>query len=471
MALSLKPKASLQQQEIAKGLNLVIKDGLATEAMTTLTGGTFLTALAVFLGASNMQIGILAALPSFTPVFQLLSIWLLQRYNNRRMITVIASFFARMPLFIIGLLPFLFSSTTSIGVLSFLLFFHYMFSSVAGAGWNSWMKDLVPVESLGTYFSRRSRLLQILNVTLSLALALGMDYVKDHYASYQFMAYALMFIVGGLMGMLGLIALAKTPEPQSYLSKENIFKLFALPLKDNNFRKLLTFNSAWSFAINIATPFFAVYMIRGLGLPLSYIIALTIVSQLSSIAFIKLWGQFSDRFSNKTIISICAPLFIFCLTLWGLSGFIADKQTVMILLVVIHLFTGIANAGINLSLSNIVFKLAPKDNAVVFISARNMIVAAVTSIAPLLAGFIADAVTGFDLIGHMKPSNILFLLAIPLSLFALKLLKRVSEAGETEKNIAVVAIRSAIKRNLKAKRLATLRYIRPSLFNHSRKAA
>src|SRR5688572_9068545 len=120
--MNFKPSESLSPGQVNRGLNLVIKDGLAAEAMSTFTGGTFLVAMALQMGASNFQIGLLAALPTLTNVFQLVAIWLVQRYNNRRAISVLSNLFARFPLFIIGLLPFLFTGGTSIQVLIFLLF-------------------------------------------------------------------------------------------------------------------------------------------------------------------------------------------------------------------------------------------------------------------------------------------------------------------------------------------------------------
>src|SRR5262245_32427087 len=98
------PKAQLTETEIRRGMKMVIGDGLAAEAMTTLTGGTFLVAMALLLGATNFQIGILAALPTFTNIFQLLSIWLVGRFNNRRLIAVGCALLARIPLLIIGIL-------------------------------------------------------------------------------------------------------------------------------------------------------------------------------------------------------------------------------------------------------------------------------------------------------------------------------------------------------------------------------
>src|SRR5919112_5602809 len=104
--MNLRPKKELSDSEVATGLKYIIGDGLATEAMTALTGGAFLVAMALLLGATNFQIGLLAALPTFTNTFQLISVWLVRRYNNRRAIAVICALLARLPLIVIGSLPF-----------------------------------------------------------------------------------------------------------------------------------------------------------------------------------------------------------------------------------------------------------------------------------------------------------------------------------------------------------------------------
>ena len=264
--MNLQPKKELTEQEVQKGLKTVIGDGLAAEAMTVLTGGAFLVAMALLMGANNFQIGLLAALPTFTNFFQLLSIWLVRRYNNRRAIAVICGLLARFPLLIIGSLPFIFSSSMSVEVLIFFLFFYYLFGSIAGPAWNSWMKDLVPEKSLGAYFSKRTRYTQTLNVVFSLIVALLLDYIKQNYPQYQLTAYEIMFLAGGIIGITGAFILSNAPEPLSHITKDNIFKLFKLPLKDANFRSLLIFNSAWVFALNIATPFFTVFLLKSLGL-------------------------------------------------------------------------------------------------------------------------------------------------------------------------------------------------------------
>lgn len=463
--MDLRPQKELTEKEVKHGLRLIVGDGLASEAMTSLIGNTFLVAMAVLLGASNLQIGLLAALPTFTNIFQLVSIWLVRRTNNRRLVSVYSSIMARFPLIIIGILPLFFPSLISIDRLIFFLFFYYVFASIAGPSWNSWMKDLVPEQSLGAYFSHRSSYMQTLNVILSIILALVVDYVKDNYPQYELQTYGAMFAFAGIIGITGAFILSKAPEPQSYLPRENIFRLFSRPLKDLNFRRLLVFNSAWVFALNIATPFFVVFMLKGLGLSITYIIGLTITSQLCSILTVRIWGAFADRYSNKTIIAICAPLYIFCIIGWSFVGIYTYVWSNLILLVIIHIFSGIATAGINLSLTNIGLKLAPREDGIVYLSVKNIITAFFSSIAPLLGGILADYFaqrqlkitiewTGPNLekvfrLLSLHEWNFLFLIGAAFAFIAVQLLIRVKETGEVEKDIVVRIMRSSIKNSLK----------------------
>ncbi|MEJ7738206.1 MAG: MFS transporter [Chitinophagaceae bacterium] len=443
----------LSAKQVRSGLTLVVKDGLAAEAMATLTGGAFLIAMALNMGASNFQIGVLAALPTIANIFQLTAVWLVQKYNNRRVISVICSIIARSPLFVIGLLPIVMKNGTSVQMLIILIFFHYLFGSIVGAVWNSWMKDLVPEKMLGSYFSHRSRLIQILNVTLSLVIAVMLDHVKSHYPHYENTAYSIMFIVGGAFGMLGVYLLSRTPEPRAPLLQENIFLLLRKPLQNKNFRKFLLFNSFWAFSLNIATPFITIFLLKTVHLPLSYVIGLGIASQFSSILSIRAWGKYSDRFSNKTVIRICAPVYAVCIFAWTLTENFVSPLSSIFFLLLISIGSGISTAGVNLAMSNISLKMAPKEDAIVYISARNMITSLFPAIAPVLGGLMADFFASHSLSWSMQwttPSgnsmvhllelqhwSFFFFIGAVLAMISLRLLKDVTEEGEIKREVMV----------------------------------
>ena len=463
--MKLRPIEKLNDQQVQSGMHYFVQEGLAAEAMATFTGGTFLVAMAVLLKASNFQIGLLAALPILTNVFQLLSIWLVQKYKNRRAISVICSFFARLPLFIIGLLPLLFSKATSINVLLFFLFFHYLGTSISGASWNSWIKDVVPVKILGTYFSRKSRITQILNVTFSLAIAMLVDYVKAHYPQYELATYGAMFIMGGALGMIGVYFLSRVPEPRTTLENQHLFELISKPLKDVNFRNLLTFHSFYAFATSLALPFFVVYMMKTIGLSFAWIIVLGLLAKFGSIFSLKFWGTFSDKYSNKTIIRICAPTFITCIFSWTFAAMTPNHAASIALLIVIHIVSGVSAAGIDLAIGNMAMKLAPANEAISYISARNIVVAVFAAAGPMAGGLLADFFATHNLncnIEWQGPSGVstlhllelqnwsfFFVISAALALLSMRLVKRISEQGEAHKEMVALVMRKSIVRGLR----------------------
>lgn len=459
-----RPEPELTDKQVNRAMRLVIGDGLASEAMTTLTSGTFLVAMLVLLNANNFQIGLLAGLPTFTNVFQLLSVWLVRRFNNRRAIVVICSFLARTPLIIIGLLILIFKSIPVESIV-FILFFHYFFGSVAGPCWNAWMKDLIPEKALGTYFSKRTSYTTLLNILLGLGAAFLVDYVKHNRITTEINVYACLFIAGGIGGIISALCLSNTAEPLGKVTTGNILTVLQRPLRDRNFRKLLVFNSAWVFALNIATPFFVVFMMKKMGLSISWIIALTITSQICSILTVRMWGRFADRYSNKTIIGICAPLYILVLIGWCYVGIYTREYLNIILLFIIHAGTGIANAGINLSLTNISLKLSPAEESVVYLSTKNIITALFSFVAPLMGGYMADYFSSRTLsidaqwVGphwqkvihllDLHEFKFLFLIAAGLAFIAAELLLAVKETGEVAKNVVRRMMRTSIRNNLK----------------------
>ena len=109
------------------------------------------------------------------------------------------------------------------------------------------------------------------------------------------------------------------------------------PFEDINFRSLVMFLGSWNFAINLAAPFFTVYMLQRLGLEMSLIIGLTVLSQLMHFAFLGLWGKFTDRFSFKSVLGISRPLFVLCILAWAFTTMRERNILTVPLLIVIHI--------------------------------------------------------------------------------------------------------------------------------------
>jgi MFS family permease len=104
-------------------------------------------------------------------------------------------------------------------------------------------------------------------------------------------------------------------------------------------------------------------MLKRLQLDMFLLIALLVVSQLMNLTFLRFGGRFSDRYSNKSVLGVSGPLFIWCILAWTFTTMPEKYVLTFPLLVAIHIFMGISTAGVTLASGNIGLKLAPKGQA------------------------------------------------------------------------------------------------------------
>ncbi|MBN1437068.1 MAG: MFS transporter [Sedimentisphaerales bacterium] len=450
-----KTEETLSESQLQAALKNVIRDGVAAQSMATLTGGAFLVAFAIKLGASNFVIGLLAAIGPLSQLLQLPSIVIVEKIRNRRLITVLAAGVSRVCWLVIALIPFFVPAKIAIGVLLVLLVVISAFGAIAGCSWNSWMRDLVPEKIMGGFFSKRMQIAVGAGILLSILAAVYLDLWKKFLPSHELLGYSILFIVGLTAGIVGLFFLGKTAEvrmPPAQAS-DKILKLLAQPFRDGNFRKLIAFMCSWNFAVNLAAPFFMVYMLQRLGLSMSFIIGLSIVSQIVNFLFLKVWGKYTDLFSNKSVLAICGPLFILSILAWVFTTMPERYFLTIPLLIAIHVVMGLASAGVSLAAGNISLKLAPRGKATAYLAANTVVNSIAAGLAPILGGKFVDFFAGRELdwtIKYTSPSgevsfptlnlqqwDFFFVFAFVIGLYALHRLAMVREQGEVEEKIVM----------------------------------
>ena len=444
---------NITDRQIEAGLKNIIGDGIASQAMGILTGGVFLTAFAIKLGASNMIIGLLAAIGPLSQLIQLPSVVLIEKMRNRRAIVVATAVLGRMCWLLIALIPFLFSAGLGLSILLALMVISSALGAVSGCSWNSWMRDLIPQNILGSFFSKRMRLATGVGIALSVIAAVFLDFWKKSFANLELQGYSILFLVGLGAGIISIYFLIKTPEIRMPATGERIriFKVFSEPFRNENFRKLMVFLASWNFAANLAGPFFMVYMLKRLGMSMSFIIGLSILSQVLNVGFLRIWGRFTDRFSNKSVLAISGPLFILSILAWAFTTMPEKYFLTIPLLICIHIVMGLSSAGVSLASGNISMKLAPKGQATAYLATNTVTNSIAAGVAPILGGKFADFFAGRELawtLEYTTPSaeyslptlnlqqwDFFFVLAFLIGLYSLHRLAMVKEEGEVEEKV------------------------------------
>ena len=467
MSLKFKVQEAITDAELQRGLRAVVIDGVMSHLMGILTGGVFLVAIGLELGASNFQIGLLAAIPALTQLVQLPAIFLIEKIRSRKTVAVFSAVISRFAFLFVALSPLFFSPEVGLLILVLAVFFASAFGGVGGCAWNSWMRDLVPENRMGAFFSKRLRIATILGIFLSFIASVFIDLWKNAFPGNEIYAYSGLFLAGFAVGIIGIIFLSRTPEPpMAPYKKSNFLRLLAHPFKDANFRQLMVFLGSWSFAVNLAAPFFTVYMLTRLGLGMSMIVALNILSQVFNFTFLTIWGNWADKFSNKSVLAVSGPLFMFSILGWTFTTMPEKYFLTMPILVLIHIIMGVSTAGVTIASGNIGLKLAPKGHATAYLATNALVSSFAAGIAPILGGKFADFFAARNLSLVLKwssPSRELafqalnfqhwdffFGLAFLVGLYALHRLSAVKEEGEIDDEIVRAEFINVIKRPIRS---------------------
>ena len=435
---------TLSPSAVQRGLRLVTREGMATQSMIILTSGALLVALALKLGATYLQIGIITSIPLFSNVFQIVSIYLVQRWQQRKKVVVLCTLLGRAAYLFIAVIPFITIGHHGIYVMMAALVLQHGLGAISNGSWSSWMRDLVPHRTMGAFFSQRLAIVQTLSIFLSIATVLLLDQAGARGPQMELYLYGGFFLVGSVAGLVGSYFLAKTPEPAYQPVVTPLLSLVKLPFRHLNFRRLMLYMASWNFAVNLAAPFLTVYLLETLGFSMAYVIGLTTLTQVFNVLFFRRWGHYADRYSNKAVLLICAPLYLTCIVGMIFTTLPGAHAGTLPLLVVLHALMGVATAGTGLASGSIGLKLAPQEHSVAYLSMLSFTNSLASGVAPILSGWLAGSLQTFgwswslDLPFLSRPQTLislhhwdfLFVLSFVMGGLALYRLVRLQEQGE-----------------------------------------
>ncbi len=469
----LQPSIDLTEETRQRGLKTLTFQAIAASGADGLMSGGFLAAFALLLGASNFHIGILTALPFLMQTIQIMAVVVVERLRMRKLIAVPSYFTVYISWAPIALIPFIVDVPDSRAVLLLLFFtgIRGVGSALVNTSWTSWLREMASAGAMGDFFAQRLRVATIAAAASSLAGAFYIDWWKGIAAEESVVfgySYAMLFGSIGL-GMGAVFMMARTPEPRMAAPEEvrsSILRTLAAPLRDVNYRQMVSFLTLWNFVAHLAAPFFTVYMLTKLELSLSLVVGLGVLSQAANVLFLRVWGPQVDRYGCKAVLSICSSLYFLVILGWTFTTLPEKHALTMPLLLFLHFLIGIASAGINVASTTIRMKMAPQAQATVFLTMSSLAANLGAAISPLLGGAFVD----FFSVRHLKVAvewvdpervvsfpamfltgyDFLFTVAFVLGLFTLGTLARIKEEGEAESEVVLEELMSQTRENLRA---------------------
>ncbi|MBI4448555.1 MFS transporter [Candidatus Woesearchaeota archaeon] len=375
---------------------------------------TFISAFALALGASNLWIGILGAIPFVaTALSQIPGAYSVQ-FVARKTIYLVMTGSSRLFWILILLAPFLFPHKALVFI-ALAYFIAKLLETFADPSWTTMLADIVPQHIRGRYVADRNILMGITGAAAYVAGGLLLDWFEKE----SIAGFAVIFGVGSIVGLATTLAMRNVKEPHIHTHEHyTVGEFFTM---DPLFRRFCTFVFAFHFSWMIVSPFFTVYMLKNLGISYTYFVAMMAISTLAKIISHRKFGIIADRFGDKALMIIVTS----AVALVPVMFYFVTPDTLWFLAPV-HIFSGIAWAGFDIAMLNLMIDFSDGKKAPVRIAEAQMVSALAIIIAPIIGGFLAD-----HIIWVVSGIPFLFLLGSMLRIVSLMFLVRLPEPRVT----------------------------------------
>ena len=431
-----KETISKEQEEILKEKTrkISIRDGSAYGVMDGF-GLRYITPYALHLGASNAQIGFLTSIPALIGNFlQMFISRAMEKYSRKKilMFGVLMQTLMWLPLIGIGFL-FFYGKLDSIASANLVVIVYSLiviFAAFVAPTWNSLMRDVV-TKDIGTYFGKRNR---IVGAFVMVSLLIG-SFILDYFKKTNiFWGFVIIFGIAFFARVISWLTLRKHYEPELKLQKGYYFNFrqFLSKIPQSNFGKFALFVGLMMLATSIAAPFFTVYMLKELHFSYVTWMAITIVSSITSLLFMPLWGKIADKHGNLSIIKITGALIPFVSLLWIAAPLILplSHTGLIVYLLAIEALSGIAWSGFNLCVANFVFDAVTRERFPICLAYSNILNGIGVFIGATLGGIISSLNFSF---GWISPLIFIFLLSgVARTMVYVFMIPQIKEVRKTE---------------------------------------
>ncbi len=431
---------SISRLETLRGMRAWTLSSAFTSVYTAITTGAYSTGYALFLGASNAQIGFLSAAPAWGQVLQMFSPLLIERLKRRKSLCVAAYAVSYSMWLPVALIPFLFVGAFRPWAMILLVAVSGAALALAAPASSSWLTDLVPTEARARFVSRQQ--IAIAAVGLAASLIAG-RYIDLFSGPREQTGFVSLFISAVVFALVAVAVWSRVPEPlPRHGEGAPVLQLLALPVHNTNFRNLTVFVGLRTLSVMIAAPFFTVYMLKHLEISYAQIAIFSAVSTISMIAANPLWAYLADKFGYRPVLQISGVALALVPAIW----FLTTKGNYLFVTPIVMLWSGIMAAGVILSQFNLMLKTAPEQNRSVYLGFHSAIVSVCLALGSMLGGMLGDLFARFGQpeLGGLQLSNLhfVFLVSATLRFASMLLLRRVREEEAAPTRVLIDQVRS-----------------------------
>jgi MFS family permease len=375
------------------------------------------------LGAPNLVVGLLPAITN--------GVWYLPQFLishriqplPRKLIVYRGAAMARVICWI-TLTTATFLTTHNPGLLLTIFFALYTINNLvagfAGTPFMDIIAKTIPVERRGSYFGGRD----LWGAVTAIAAGYLVSLLLNPNIAPEFpINFGLIFLAAAIGVGLGVGAFSLVVEPAERSARSITFfdqiRAARHLLHDNSIYRRYLWTRLTLAVSDIASPFYAIYATRVLGIPPETLGVYIGISTLAGLVANPLWSRTSDRRGNRILLLGAAGCLLALPILALLFGLLPSSPALALPFGLLFLLNGIARPAANIAYPSYLLEIAPAPERPLYISFTNTLLGVATFV-PVVGGAL------LDLFGYRA----LFLVALFVSLTAWWLARGMIEPRE-----------------------------------------
>ena len=379
----MEPAPPLSDSERARGRGLAIAGNACGMPFTIAFTEQLPTLVLVFLGASEALIGLQSGLARGLFVLQLPGLRLVSWFSKRSLLL------AGHGLALVASAPLIFFASLStlerglaLGIVLTSLCFTALGASLTELVWFPLLRGYVEPDRIGRFFGAIRTTWHLSVIAFFLG---GRAWLAQHPAGF-----GALFGVAWLLGLMRVPLIANLPErSERSATRTRARDALALVRSNLRLRRYLLGTTAFAALRVSVLPFTLVLLRRELGFSDANVVLTTIALYLGGLVSLYLWGAMIDRIGAYVVFRTAslgsAALYV------GLA--FLDEAGALTLPCAIGFFfvQAVLSAGFGLADTRVLFELTPPEAPAPTIVLSSVAVGVGCGLAPLLAGFVLDA--------------------------------------------------------------------------------
>jgi Na+/melibiose symporter-like transporter len=250
-------------------------------------------------------------------------------------------------------------------------------------------------------------------------------FIISHWYGGTIQGYGLVLSLGIICGLISLYCQYFKADVNPQLQNQNHLELCksssesicrdetnwtSIVWQNSNFLLFLVYFSVWMLAVHLSAPFFNFYLLDTLDLDVTLVTFYSSLQTGANLLMLIIWGKLADKIGNRPILICVGVLVAITPLLW--LGIGHNQLDFWLWLPLLHIFTGITWAAIDLCMTNMYLVIVPIKNQSIYIAIAAAVAGVSGALGTTIGGFIAQSHEFGGLLGLFALSSLCRLLGL-----------------------------------------------------------